>query len=181
MPQYLASLIERVRKFGELLADRSGITLIESLIACLVVGVAAVGLATMFARGQTSISGEGDNRVAVYLAQQKIERARAICQAHVKRDAAGAVINSDCANFLTAATAGPDLLSASMAAVASNPFYTRTTAVDCVATNDYSSIVDCTTANAATRVTVTVHARTKESRQDTDPAPVRLRAVLASR
>src|SRR5215831_11464788 len=137
VPQHLASLVGRARKFGRLLDDRSGITLIESLIACLVVGIAAVGLATMFATGQASISGEGDNRVAVYLAQQKIERARAMCQARAKRDAAGAVINSDCAGFLTAATSRPDLLSKSMAADASNPFYTRTTVVDCVAADDY--------------------------------------------
>src|SRR5262245_24870357 len=67
VPHFLASMAERSRKLGGFLADRTGITLIESLMACLVVGIAAVGLATMFARGQASISGEGDNRVAVYL------------------------------------------------------------------------------------------------------------------
>src|SRR5690242_5793823 len=137
MRLYLASLIERMRQSGGLLADRSGITLIESLIACLVVGIAAVGLATMFARGQASISGEGDNRVAVYLAQQKIEMARAMCQARIA--------DSGCVNFLTAATGTPDLFSKDMAAVVSNPFYTRTTVLDCVSVDDYSSVVDCTT------------------------------------
>ena len=190
MPRYRALLIEWMRKFGRLLADRSGITLIESLIACLVVGIAAVGLATMFATGQASISGEGDNRVAVYLAQQKVEMARTICQGRVTRDSGGAVKDTNCNCFLTAATGttcvpwptGPDLFSKDMVAVVSpNQFYTRTTVVDCVSVADYASVVDCTTAGAATRVSVTVHARTKESRQDTDPAPVRLRAVLASR
>src|SRR5262245_17121042 len=62
VPHCLASMAERSRRLGGFLRDRSGITLIESLIACLIVGIAAVGLATMFARGQASISGEGDNR-----------------------------------------------------------------------------------------------------------------------
>jgi Tfp pilus assembly protein PilV len=174
MREHLELLIERARRLGSRLADSPGITLIESLLACLVVGIAAVGLATMFAKGQVFISGEGDNRVAVYLAQQKIEMARSMCQARIT--------DTNCVNFLTAATTSPDLFSKDMAAVASDPFYTRTTVVDCVAADDYSSIdVDCTTANAAKRVTVTVHARTKEPRQDTDPRPVRLRAVLARR
>src|SRR5215475_7805615 len=99
VPQHLASLVGRARKFGRLLDDRSGITLIESLIACLVVGIAAVGLATMFARGQASISGEGDNRVAVYLAQQKVEMARAMCQGRVSRDSGGVVKDTDCNGF----------------------------------------------------------------------------------
>ena len=77
MRSYFDAMTERVRRFGSPLADSSGITLVESLIACLVVGICAVGLATMFARGQGIIGAEGDNRVAVYLAQQRIELARA--------------------------------------------------------------------------------------------------------
>ena len=124
----------------------------------MVVGIAAVGLATMFARGQGAIAGEGDNRVAVYLAQQRIELARS--------------------QGFAALTAGTttELLSRTMAAVASNPFYTRTVVVDCVAANDYSSTVDCATnPTAARRVSVTVQSAPKEARD------VILRAVLANR
>jgi type II secretory pathway pseudopilin PulG len=154
-------------------ADVSGVTLLESLISSAVVGIAAIGVLTMFTRGHAFLAGEGDNRVAVYLAQQKIELVRAQCL--------GRVNDPDCLALLTAATTNPDLFSRALATANSNAFYTRTTQVDCVDPDDYSSTVDCTTARAARRVTVTVSASPKEARKSTDPLPVRLRTVLASR
>src|SRR5262245_55442504 len=57
--------------------DTRGVTLVEALIAAVVVGIAAVGVALMLGNGQAFISAEGDNRVAVFLAQQRIEQVRA--------------------------------------------------------------------------------------------------------
>lgn len=136
----------------------AGITLMESLIASMLIGIAAVGAATMFARGQAFIAGEGDNRVAVYLARQRIELARAQGFASLPEGTT------------------TELSSQALATVTSNAFYTRTTVVDCIDANDYSSTVDCAAhPTAAKRVTVTVQSAPKEARQ------VMLRAVLANR
>lgn len=59
------------------LRDQRGIGLLEALIASVIVAIGAIGVALMFANGQAFISAEGDNRVAVVLAQQKIEHIRA--------------------------------------------------------------------------------------------------------
>lgn len=146
------------RKLAGLSRDASGITLIEVLIASLVVGIAAVGLALMFAHGQAFIAGEGDNRVAVYLAQQKIELSRA--------------------QGFTALTVGTttELFDNALAIVASNPFYTRTTVVDCVRADNYAATTGCPSSPPqAWRITVTVQSAPKEAR------PVILSAVLAER
>ena len=149
--------MQRLRRLGGCLADRTGITLMESLIACLVVGIAAVGLATMFAHGQGIIGAEGDNRVAVYLAQQEIELRRAL-------------------GFAALTTIPTEYFSRSMAVVASsNAFYTRSGIVECVDATDYTSVVDCATLGHAKRVTVTVQSAPAASRN------VTLQGVLADR
>jgi hypothetical protein len=153
------------RALTTFLRDASGITLIELLMCSFIVGIGAVALGLMFARGQANIAGEGDNRTAVYLAQQKAEVARA-------QGFASLTAGTTCDGF------DQNLVSVACGSAA---FYTRTTVVDCVDASDYSSPVDCTTANAARRVTVTVNASPKEARQATDPLPVRLTAVLANR
>jgi type II secretory pathway pseudopilin PulG len=56
---------------------QAGFALVEILVAALVVGIAAVGMAFMYGTGQALIASEGDNRVAVRLAQQRIDRIRA--------------------------------------------------------------------------------------------------------
>jgi Tfp pilus assembly protein PilV len=146
------------RTFAGLLCDRSGIALIESLICSAVVGIGVIGLAVMFARGQAVIAGEGDNRVAVYLAQLRTERARAQGFAS-----------------LTAGTT-TEQFNQALATVTSNAFYTRTTVVDCVDANDYSAVVDCATnPTAARRASVTVQSAPADARA------VTLRAVLANR
>src|SRR5205809_55886 len=55
----------------------SGATLIEVLIGGVLVAIAAVGTALMFSSGQAFIASEGDNRVALQIAQERIERVRA--------------------------------------------------------------------------------------------------------
>jgi Tfp pilus assembly protein PilV len=151
------------RLLARTLRNASGITLIEVLICALVVGIGAVALALMFANGQTVIAGEGDNRVAVYLAQQKIELCRAAGFDNVVAGIAPC----------TSAT-NPELFSSTLGVVGSNPFYSRTTTIDCVDANDYSSTVDCTPV-APRRLTVTV-----QSNENTRTRNATLRAVLAN-
>jgi prepilin-type N-terminal cleavage/methylation domain-containing protein len=53
-----------------------GFTLVEALIAAFVVGTAAVAVAMMFGTAQNFVHAEGDNRVAFYVAQQRMEQIR---------------------------------------------------------------------------------------------------------
>lgn len=56
--------------------DERGLTLIEVLIATVLVAIVGVGVALMFSTGQRMVADEGDNRVALGLAQQKVEQLR---------------------------------------------------------------------------------------------------------
>jgi type II secretory pathway pseudopilin PulG len=58
--------------------DEAGIALVEVLITAVVMGIAAVGIALMFATGSGWVSAEGDDRVAMKLAQQKVEQLRSM-------------------------------------------------------------------------------------------------------
>src|SRR5262245_51634741 len=51
-----------------------GFAILEVLIAAVVLGIALVGLALMYANGHGLVVGQGDERVALQLAQQKIEQ-----------------------------------------------------------------------------------------------------------
>jgi type II secretory pathway pseudopilin PulG len=57
---------------------QEGYALLEVLVAGVVQGIALTGLALMFSLGQVTVVGQGDERVALYLAQQKIEEARSL-------------------------------------------------------------------------------------------------------
>jgi hypothetical protein len=54
----------------------AGVALLEILIAGMILTIAISGLAAMFGLGQSLISGEGHERVAAYLAEQKMEEVR---------------------------------------------------------------------------------------------------------
>jgi type II secretory pathway pseudopilin PulG len=58
------------------LTEESGISLVEVLIAALVIGVAVMGLSLMFGSGGAWVASTGDDRVASGLAQQMIEQVR---------------------------------------------------------------------------------------------------------
>lgn len=51
-------------------------SIIEVLVATLIVGIAAVGTIFMFSAGQATTAAVGQDRVALYLAQQRIEQVR---------------------------------------------------------------------------------------------------------
>ena len=99
-----------------------GMALLEVLIASVLVALAAVGVGLMFSSGQASIHADGDNRVALFLAGQRIEAIRA--QGYTGSLAAfGTVVE-------TSATAGSTLQD--------NPGYRRTTVVSDQCPANYS-------------------------------------------
>ncbi len=58
-------------------AEEAGFSLIEMLLAAVIVGIAALGLALMFGLAQSLGADQRDTRVALQLAVMQIERARA--------------------------------------------------------------------------------------------------------
>ena len=59
------------------LRDQRGLALVEVLTAGVILAIAVIGLAVMFSWGQAFVVAQGDDRVALYLAQQRIESLRA--------------------------------------------------------------------------------------------------------
>ena|SRR2546428_679006 len=148
--------------------DRAGTSLLEVLICSTVVGIGALGLALMFGTGQAVITAEGDNRVAVYLAQQRIEWSRA------QGFTSPANVPGTTTETLDEALRTPSGPSDPVA-------WTRTTVIACVDSNDYSSAVDCTATPApARRVTVTVQS-TPGNQADRMTRSVTLRSILTDR
>ena len=176
------------RPLTSLLRDASGITLIESLIAAVVVGVGVIGLALMLGTGQSALSAEGDNRVAVFLAQQAIE--------HCRWQGFGSATAGTTTEQIDASSSVADASNPCAPASASNTLttncttstricYARTTVVDCVSPSDYTTSADCTaTPTPSKRITVTVQggALVGSSVQlHAKDRPVILRSVLANR
>jgi hypothetical protein len=60
------------------LAKQTGLSLIEVLVAGLVMGTAIVGMSLMYGTGSSRVTSTGDDRVASGLAQQRIEKIRAL-------------------------------------------------------------------------------------------------------
>jgi hypothetical protein len=60
------------------LSDERGIALLEVLTASVVLSIAMIGLALMFSMGSSYVRAEGGERVALFLAQQRLEELRAI-------------------------------------------------------------------------------------------------------
>ena len=54
----------------------AGIALLEVLVAGAVLSISIIGLALLFSLGQTFMFAEGDERVALYLGEQRIEDLR---------------------------------------------------------------------------------------------------------
>src|SRR3989442_3954852 len=59
-----------------ILASERGIALLEVLIAGVILSVVTLGLALMFSLGQSSVDAEGGERIALYLAQKRMEELR---------------------------------------------------------------------------------------------------------
>jgi type II secretory pathway pseudopilin PulG len=67
----------RMARGARILASTAGFTLLEAIVAALVVGIAGMGVLLMFSTGQTFVQASGTERIAAQLAQQRIEEVRA--------------------------------------------------------------------------------------------------------
>ena len=156
-------------KFG-VRGRQSGFSMIEVLIAAVIVAIAIVGLFMMYSTGQALVQAQGSNRVAVQLAQQRVEELRA--------GGFGTALLPD-GRQETAFVSIPD-----------NPGYERTTVISGVCPNDFSTawVVndDCTPAQPtvqAKKVIVTVRRIDGRTAGTTDPQtqPAIVQLVLVSR
>ena len=60
------------------LTGQEGFTLIEVLVASIIMGIALVGLTLLLSRGQMAVIAQGDTQIALHLAEQKIERLKGL-------------------------------------------------------------------------------------------------------
>jgi prepilin-type N-terminal cleavage/methylation domain-containing protein len=163
-------------KFG-VPRSQSGFSMIEVLIAAVIVAAAIVGLFMMYSTGQALVQAQGSNRVTLQLAQQRVEELRA-------------------GGFGTASLPDPREETAFVTVLNpvtnanDNPGYERTTLISGVCPNDFSTAWanagDCTPGQAtvqAKRVVVTVRRIDGQTPGTTDPQtqPAIVQLVLVSR
>ena len=131
-------------KIGPKLAPEKGSMLIEVMIASLCLGIAVVGVALMMSSARSFTVAQGTTRVALYLAQDKLERLLTLEFAAIPLTG-GACPGTTCYNE-TNLTAGED----------NTQTFTRATTVDCVDKNDFTTPINCPTPQVFKRITVTV-------------------------
>ena len=127
------------------LRGECGVALVEVLVAGVVLGIAIVGLAVMFSWGQAFVVAQGDDRVALYLAQQKIESLRASSYS------AAEALNSNCGGT-------PEADENLTAGVGNSQSFIRQTAVELVNDDDLTT-PECGTNTIHINVTVTANTR----------------------
>jgi len=149
---------------------QAGFSMIEVLIAAVIVAIAIIGLFMMYGTGQALVQAQGSNRVATQLAQQRLEELRA-------------------GGFGTASL--PDgREETAFVAVPNNPGYERTTIITGACPNDFATAWvlsgDCTpgqTTLQAKRIVVTVRRIDGRTPGTTDPQtqPAIIQTILVSR
>jgi len=159
----------------QLLRDQKGAALLEVLIAGFLFGVALTGLALMYSSAQVWVVAQGDDRVALYIARQKVEQLRGLrvakgleCVPTGGPGSEGEVFDADgtgsCPPVIyneTDVTAG----------VSGSQTFTRTTTVNCLDEN-YVSVSPCPAEPVAKQVAVTVISQMQQA------SPVTLQTVL---
>ena len=123
------------------LRGQCGVVFIEALVAGVVLAIAAIGLAVMFSWGQAFVVAQGDDRVALYLAQQKIESLRASSYS------AAEALNSNCGGT-------PEADENLIAGAGNSQSFTRQSAVELVNDNDLTT-PECGTNTIRVTVMVT--------------------------
>jgi len=118
------------------------------MMASLVLGIAIVGVGLMMSSARSFTVAQGTTRVALYLAQDKLERLLALEFAAIPLTG-GACPGTTCYNE-TNLTAGED----------NAQTFTRATTVDCVAkpdaTHEFTTPINCPNSPVFKRITVTV-------------------------
>jgi type II secretory pathway pseudopilin PulG len=156
--------------------SEAGVALLEVLVTAIVVGIAAVGITFMFSFGNTWVVAKGDDRVAVGLAQQKIEQLRSLGFACIRVSVPSQPDPcSPATQSYNEGGANPWVMADGTAAPApSNRNFIRTTVVEFVNT-DLSNVTPGTSTNTK-RITVTVQ---PNQQRQADP-PVILKAWITA-
>src|SRR2546427_5619094 len=135
-------------QIGPKWAPEKGSALIEVVIASLCLGIAVVGVALMMSSARSFTVAQGDDRVAVYLAQDKLEQLLASGFAAIPFT--GGACPTTCYQLQENLTAGED----------NTQTFTRETTVDCVPkpddTQDFTTPINCPNSPVFKRITVTV-------------------------
>ncbi len=134
------------------MAREEGIALLEVLVGAIVVAVAVIGLALMVSLGQAWVVAQGDEYVALYLAQQKIENLAACAPAPCPADCGA------CGLAGPGFTDGTSTQTIQNTGESATQTFTRATTVECVDPTNYTDtgVVACPTPPQAKRITVTV-------------------------
>ena len=148
-------------RLGRIARDHRGISIIQVLIAALLLGIASAGVTLMFGSGQAFIVGEGDNRVALAVARQAIEQVRA--------SGFGPTGGSDPREELTFS---------STAYGTTYPGYERTITIASVCASNFLPACAAPTPIEAKLITVTVRATQGVKGADMTSLPVVLRSVM---
>jgi Tfp pilus assembly protein PilV len=143
------------------LQDQRGVSILEVLIAALLLGIASAGVAVMFGSGQAFIVGEGDNRIAAALARQAVEQVRA-------------------SGFGPTSGADPreELAFTSTPYTGVHPGYQRTITIASVCFNNYLPACSPPTPIEAKLITVTVRSTQGVKGANVSASPVVLRSVM---
>lgn len=157
----MPSMGPSARALRTTLQDQRGVSILEVLIAALLLGMASAGVAVMFGTGQAYIVGEGDNRIAAALARQAVEQVRA-------------------SGFGPTAGADPREEPAFTAVpyAGIHPGYERSIAITSVCAANYLPACSPPTPIEAKLITVTVRATQGVKGADVSASPVVLRAVM---
>jgi prepilin-type N-terminal cleavage/methylation domain-containing protein len=148
--------------------SQSGVTILEVLVASFIVGIAAVGLALMVSTGYAFIQGEGDNRVSLFLAQQRIEQLRAV----------GFDDSALTPNPLTATDPPVEVVEDPVCnglTPCPHPGYRRATSIVCVDPTNFTQRVACNPATSAQAKLITVRVETTPT--DPKAQPITLQAA----
>ena len=154
------------RELVRWLGNCRGVSIIEVLIAALLLGIASAGVAVMFGTGQAFIIGEGDNRIAAALARQAVEQVRA----------------SGFGDPLVAADPRQELTFTAVPYAGIHPGYERTIVITTVCFNNYLPACVGPTPPVspieAKLITVTVRATQGSKGANVTASPVVLRSVM---
>jgi len=145
-----------------------GIALLEVLISGAILAIAVVGLSLMLSSGQSLVMAEGDERVALYLAQQKIEKLRTLGLRCIpvgpSADAVGPEAGCQSSTQQDYNETPAELGSSR---------YRRLTVVECVDPQTFTVAAPCPDPVTAKRITVTVEPQMHEA------DPLMISSVLA--
>jgi len=146
-------MMKRLLRF---VCNQRGLSLVEVLVAAVVIAIAALGTAVLFATGQAYITAEGDNRTSLTLAQDRMERLRALGYA----------------GLVGTAATGTDVPYACPTTWVGSCGLTRWTAtwgVTCLNQDDYTNVIGPGPSCASTEAKqITVTVKNASSQRDAD-------------